>query len=97
MLTMVAMDSGLALRAPRNNDGQQLVITRESVLHRILRKIEIADEADQRRQRPAGLVAKYFFDVCRGHAGAPLRSVIPGCARNDGVAVTYEVTTSRHL
>ena len=30
-------------------------------------EIEIADEADQGRQRPARLVAKDFFDFDRGH------------------------------
>jgi len=36
---------------------------REGVLQRILGEIEIADEPDQGRQRPARLVAKYFFDL----------------------------------
>ena len=35
---------------------------RERILQRILGEIEIADQADQRRQRPTRLVAEYFFD-----------------------------------
>ena len=46
--------------------GPALQRHRECVLQRVLGEIEIADEADQRRQRPARLVAKYFFDLRPG-------------------------------
>ena len=50
---------------------------RERILQRVLGEIEIADEADQRRQRPARLVAEYFFDF--GWASCGLR-----CCRHSG-------------
>ncbi len=43
---------------------------RERILQGVLGEIEIADQADQRRQRATRLVAKYGFDV----AGRHLRS-----------------------
>ena len=42
---------------------------RKRILQRIFGEIEIADEADQRRQRPPRLVAKYFFDFARVSCG----------------------------
>mgnify|MGYP003694247669 CR=1 FL=1 len=39
---------------------------RKCILQRVLGEIEIADEADQRRQRPARLVAEDFFDLGAG-------------------------------
>src|SRR6185369_16978920 len=47
--------------------GPALQRHRECVLQCILGEIKIADEADQGRQRPARLVAKYFFDLDRSH------------------------------
>ena len=54
---------------------------REGVLQRIFRQIEIADETDQGRQRPARLVAEDGFDFGGGH-GSPLKTlvVVPGRA-----------------
>ena len=45
---------------------------RERLLQHVLGEIEIADEADQRRQRPARLVTEYFFDLA-GVMGFTLR------------------------
>ena len=50
--------------------GQRSSATANGFLQRILGEIEIADEADQGRQRPARLVAKDFFDLGRGHVVA---------------------------
>ena len=46
--------------------GPALQRHRECILQRILGQIEIADEADQGRQRPARLVAKYL-SISMGH------------------------------
>src|ERR1700722_17118670 len=54
----------------RSAAGPTLQRDRKGILQRILREIEIADEADQRGQRPARLIAKYFFDVGRCHPRA---------------------------
>ena len=47
--------------------GPSLQCHGERILQRVLCEIEIADEADQRGQRPARLVAEQFFDFGRGH------------------------------
>src|SRR5215207_1433420 len=47
---------------------------RERILQCILGEIEIADEADQGRQRPARLVAKDFFDFDGSHEHSTLGS-----------------------
>jgi hypothetical protein len=54
---------------------------RESILQRILGKIEIADEADQRGQRTARLVTEYLFDLARGNGA--LLIVIPGRPKDE--------------
>ena len=57
---------------------------------RILGEIEIADEADQGRQRATRLVAKHIFDF---EGGQEVTSIMPGChqgssrSRNDGIAI----------
>jgi hypothetical protein len=43
----------------------------EDVLQRILRQIEIANEPDQRRQRPTRLVAKHLFKSGRHDVRCP--------------------------
>ncbi len=50
----------------------------KGLLQNVFGEIEIADETDQRRQRPPRLVAKYFFDFNGGHEGCRFGNVIPG-------------------
>ena len=62
----------------RIGGGPALQRDRESILQRVLGEVEIADQADQRRQRPTRLGTEYFFDIGRGHAVGQSGNVIPG-------------------
>ena len=53
----------------------------ERVLQRFLGEIEIAEQADQRRQRPARLVTEYFIDLGGCHWFMSI--VIPGRAKHE--------------
>ena len=61
----------------RIGGGPALQRHRECILQRVLGEIEVADQTDQRRQRPARLAAEGFFDFSGCHKGAPKITVIP--------------------
>ena len=56
---------------------------RECILQRVLGQIEVANQADQRRQRPTCLVPEYVFDFDGCHTGAPRVVVIPGRPKDE--------------
>ena len=65
----------------RSGHGPAFQRDRKGILQRVLGEIEIADEADQRRQRPPRLVTEYFFDFGGGHA--VISTVIPGRPKDE--------------
>jgi hypothetical protein len=56
-------------------------------MQRIFGKIEIADQTDQRCQRPARLVAKYFIDLWRCHGNALLERHSGVCSDEPGMTI----------
>ena len=69
--------------------GPALQRHRDRILQRVLGKIEIADEADQRGQHASRLVAEYLFDFGWCHAVTLLAAVIPGRPKDEpGIHIT---------
>ena len=81
----------------RIGGGPALQRDREGILQRVLGEIEIADEADQRRQRPTRLVTEYFFDLARGHRTSHCENaVIPGRRKASNLDVQLHIGESRY-
>src|SRR6516225_10794267 len=68
---------------------------RKGLLQRVFGKIEIADEADERGQRPPRLVAEYPVDFDRRHADTLFDSCRSGGVRTTSCDVQWHIGEPR--